>query len=92
MRSSLKKLADLPPDTKVYCAHEYTLSNAAFALTVEPENEALLKAIKSATLKREKGNPTVPGTIEQELATNPFMRAESDAELGRIRTAKDNFQ
>lgn len=92
MRSSLKKLAELPPQTKVYCAHEYTLSNAAFALTVEPENEALLDAIKSATLKRENGDPTVPGTVAQELATNPFMRAESDEDLGRIRAAKDNFK
>lgn len=92
MRSSLQKLAELPPETKVYCGHEYTLSNAAFALTVEPENQALLSAIKSATLKREQGEPTVPGTIEQELATNPFMRAESDERLGEIREAKDNFK
>tara|TARA_R110002020_G_scaffold56389_9_gene156023 strand:+ start:143 stop:886 length:744 start_codon:yes stop_codon:yes gene_type:complete len=92
MRSSLQKLAELPPETKVYCGHEYTLSNAAFALTVEPENQALLSAIKSATLRREQGEPTVPGTIEQELATNPFMRAESDERLGEIREAKDNFK
>ncbi len=91
MRASLSKLAALPSDTEVYCAHEYTLSNAAFALTVEPDNPDLLKAMKAAKAKREKGEPTVPTTIAKELATNPFMRAETDERLGEIRAAKDNF-
>ena len=91
MRSSFAKLAALPPETKVYCAHEYTLANGAFAETVEPENEDLLAAINEAKALREKGIPTVPTTIEKELATNPFMRAESDAVLASRRAAKDNF-
>ena len=91
MRSSLAKLAALPPETKVYCAHEYTLSNGAFAVTVEPENDDLIQAIEEAKTLREKGLPTVPTTIARELATNPFMRAQSDATLGDIRSAKDNF-
>jgi len=91
MRSSLAKLAALPPETKVYCAHEYTLSNGAFAVTVEPENDDLIQAIEEAKTLREKGLPTVPTTIARELATNPFMRAQSDAALGDIRSAKDNF-
>jgi len=91
MRSSLAKLAALPPATKIYCAHEYTLSNAAFALTVESENQDLLAAIEAAKARREKGLPTVPTTIAQELKTNPFMRTGSDERLGEIRSAKDNF-
>lgn len=91
MRASLSKLAALPPQTKVYCAHEYTLANGAFAMTVEPENEALQEAIEQAKAKREKDIPTVPTTIAEELATNPFMRAQTDERLGEIRAAKDNF-
>lgn len=91
MRASLSKLAVLPPETKVYCAHEYTLSNGAFAVTVEPGNQHLLEAIEAAKHKRADGHPTVPTTIEQELKTNPFMRAKSDSRLGEIRQAKDNF-
>ncbi len=91
MRASLAKLAALPPQTRVYCAHEYTLSNGAFAVTVEPENEALLQAIENAKALRDKGMPTVPTTIAKELETNPFMRAHTDERLGEIRAAKDNF-
>lgn len=91
MRDSLAKLAALPPETKVYCAHEYTLSNGAFAVTVEPDNEALLQAIENAKALRDKGIPTVPTTIAKELETNPFIRAQTDERLGEIRAAKDNF-
>ncbi len=91
MHMSLAKLAALPPETLVYCAHEYTLSNGKFALTVEPENPALIQVMEAAKAKRERNLPTVPSTIAQELATNPFMRAKTDSELGRIRAAKDNF-
>jgi hydroxyacylglutathione hydrolase len=91
MFQSLKKLAALPSQTKVYCAHEYTLSNGAFAITVEPENTALKDAIERAKEKRDKGIPTVPTTIDAELATNPFMRADTYKRLGEIRAAKDNY-
>ncbi len=74
MISSLGKLAALPDDTKVYCAHEYTLSNLRFARVVEPDNVALQERVKVETDKREHNLPTVPSTIGVEKATNPFLR------------------
>lgn len=91
MFDALQRFAKLPADTKVYCAHEYTLSNAAFAVTVEPENQALLDYIETAKAKRERNEPTVPTTIGAEIAANPFMRAGSAERLGEIRAAKDAF-
>ncbi|RKQ68828.1 hydroxyacylglutathione hydrolase [Litorimonas taeanensis] len=91
MFESLKKLASLPPETKVYCAHEYTVSNGEFAITVESENPALRAALGDAKTKRTKAVPTIPTTISKELETNPFMRAETPEILGQIRAAKDNF-
>jgi hydroxyacylglutathione hydrolase len=79
MWSSLEKLAKLPPETKLYCGHEYTNNNCRFALTVEPENAALqLRAVEVATLAEE-SKPALPTTIKQELATNPFLRPSSPA-------------
>ncbi len=77
MTASLAKLAALPGDTRVFCAHEYTLANIRFAEAVEPDNAALLarKVIEEA--KRTRGEPTVPTTIAAELATNPFLRWDS---------------
>lgn len=74
MISSLGKLAALPDDSKVYCAHEYTLSNLRFARAVEPDNVALQERVKAETDKREHDLPTVPSTIALEKATNPFLR------------------
>lgn len=74
MLNSLDSLAALPAATRVYCAHEYTLANLAFAQAVEPENEALLQRVKQAQATREAGRPTVPSDIATELATNPFLR------------------
>src|SRR5476649_965826 len=74
MISSLGKLAALPDDTKVYCAHEYTLSNLRFARVVDPYNVALQERVKVETDKREHNQPTVPSTIGVEKATNPFLR------------------
>lgn len=91
MWDAMQKFAALPADTKVYCAHEYTLSNAAFAVTVEPENQALLDYVETAKALRAKGKPTVPTTIGAEIAANPFMRAGSAERLGEIRAAKDGF-
>jgi hydroxyacylglutathione hydrolase len=79
MWSSLVKLASLPGETQVYCGHEYTLSNARFALTIDPDNEMLQDRMKEVTALREAGKPTVPTTIAIELATNPFLRAEDPA-------------
>lgn len=74
MAASLAALAALPPDTGVYCAHEYTLSNLRFALAVEPDNAALQRRREECGLLRERGEPTVPSTLATELATNPFLR------------------
>ena len=91
MFGSMAAIARLPDDTKLYCAHEYTLSNARFAVTVEPDNKALLDYIEKAKTLREQGVPTVPTTVAMEKAANPFMRASSAARLGDIRAAKDSF-
>jgi hydroxyacylglutathione hydrolase len=75
MWSSLGKLAALPPTTQVYCGHEYTLANLRFAAAVEPANPAIAQRTQREREKRERGLPTVPSTIDEELATNPFLRA-----------------
>ena len=92
MHGNLQRLAALPPETRAYCAHEYTLSNGRFAVTVEPGNEALAARMAEVEAARAAGEPTVPTTIALELATNPFMRASSASELAERRRAKDNFR
>lgn len=91
MYTALGKLMALPDATQVYCAHEYTASNARFAITVEPDNAALQARTTTITDRRALGLPTVPFTIGDERATNPFTRAASPAELGTRRAAKDVF-
>ncbi|MDF1761148.1 MAG: hydroxyacylglutathione hydrolase [Coxiellaceae bacterium] len=76
MHHSLSRLAALNPNTHVYCGHEYTLANLAFAETVEPNNHAIKQRIVICKEKRELGMPTLPSTIAQELETNPFMRCD----------------
>ena len=92
MFANMQRLAALPPDTLIYCAHEYTLANGRFALTVEPENRALIERMVEIEAARAEGRPTVPTTIEEERATNPFMRARSVEELAARRAAKDGFR
>ena len=92
MHANLQRLAALPPETRVYCAHEYTLSNGRFALTVEPDNEPLRRRMEEVEAARAAGEATVPTTIALERATNPFMRARSAAELAERRQAKDSFR
>jgi hydroxyacylglutathione hydrolase len=77
MYHSLQKLAALPPDTKVYCTHEYTLHNINFALTFEPNNPTLIKRHTITNELREKNIPSLPSNIALELATNPFLRCNS---------------
>ncbi len=105
MWKSLSRLMDLPPETIVYCGHEYTLANARFALTVDPDNAALAGRAKQIEAMRQRGEATLPTTIALELATNPFLRAAdpslrarlqmktaSDADVfAEIRRRKDNF-
>lgn len=75
MHASLSRLAALPPETLVYCAHEYTLANLAFALAAEPDNDALVQRQAQAAVLRDAGQPTLPSTIALERATNPFLRS-----------------
>ncbi len=75
MWKSLTKLSALPDETAIYSGHEYTLNNARFALTVETENEQLKRRAESVKERREGGLPTVPSTLAEEKATNPFLRA-----------------
>jgi hydroxyacylglutathione hydrolase len=92
MFRALSLLKPLPPETLVCCGHEYTESNARFALTVEPENQALQARAREVTAARAAGQPTLPVTLGQEMATNPFLRAETVERLAEIRKAKDNFR
>lgn len=77
MVQSLSKFDALPDETRVFCAHEYTQSNGRFALTVEPQNQALQNLMRDVDAKRAQGIPTVPSTLGQERATNPFLRPSS---------------
>ncbi|HEY0960837.1 MAG TPA: hydroxyacylglutathione hydrolase [Pseudomonadales bacterium] len=79
MHDSLRKLADLAPDTQVYCAHEYTLSNLRFAAAVMPDNADVQARIALDSATRERGQPTVPSSIGVERRTNPFLRAAEPA-------------
>jgi hydroxyacylglutathione hydrolase len=105
MWGTMLKFKALPDEVLVYSGHEYTISNAKFALTIEPDNADLLTRIKDIKDKRANDIPTVPVSIGLEKATNPFMRADlmqvkalmgmetaSDADVfGEIRTRKDRF-
>jgi hydroxyacylglutathione hydrolase len=77
MLDSLDRLAALPGNTRVCCTHEYTLANAAFALTIDPDNPALQDRIDAVRTLRAASKPTLPSTIDHEAATNPFLRCDS---------------
>lgn len=79
MWASLSKIASLPADTKLYCAHEYTQANARFALTVDGGNPALVARAREVNELRKRGLPTVPTTVAAERAANPFLRAKEPA-------------
>jgi len=103
MLSNMDRVAKLPKDTEIYCGHEYTVKNLLFAKTIEPQNEAILKKLEWAQNQRAKEMSTIPSTLEQELATNPFMRirepsvqnviGESDPVkvMAELRSRKDKF-
>jgi hydroxyacylglutathione hydrolase len=84
MWESLSKLAKLPGDTMIYCGHEYTLSNAKFALTIEPENVALKARAAEVEQLRAAGKPTCPSRLDQEMAINPFLRPQVPAIRKRL--------
>lgn len=105
MWHSLSLLKELPLSTRIYCAHEYTQENGRFALTVEPNNRALLSRMNKVNRLRSKNLPTVPSALKEELATNPFLRVDNPAvhDTGRellnpvevfakLRRRKDNFR
>jgi len=92
MYANMQRLADLPPETWVYCAHEYTLSNARYARVAEPDNDAIADRLREVEAIRERGEATVPTTIAQERATNPFMRAQSIEQFAERRASKDVFR
>jgi len=101
---SLKRIRALPPQTLIYCAHEYTASNARFAVHADPDNTALAAYAAEIEAKRARGEPTVPTLLGRELATNPFLRADDPAMERRwgggdaiatfaaLRAAKDSFR
>ena len=106
MWPSLSKLRALPDDVRVYCAHEYTLANARFALTVEADNVALQTRATRVKASRDRGEPTVPSLLGEEKATNPFLRADEPtvaeavglagadpvAVFAEVRRRKDSFR
>jgi hydroxyacylglutathione hydrolase len=91
MYRSLQRLTALPEDTKLYCAHEYTLSNARFAVHAEPTNAATAARLASVEKLRGAGEITVPTTVAQERETNPFVRATDEHAFARLRKDKDSF-
>jgi hydroxyacylglutathione hydrolase len=91
MFASLRKFAALPPETLVCCGHEYTQSNARFALHVDPDNAALQAYAENVRKKRAQGLPTVPSLLSDELAANPFLRAPDVATLADLRARKNSF-
>ena len=92
MFANMQRLAALPGETQVYCAHEYTLSNGRYARVAEPDNAAIAQRMAEVEAARQRGEATVPTTIALELATNPFMRAQNAAELAERRATKDSFR
>ena len=91
MFSSLGKLAALPDDTLVCCGHEYTEANAKFALSVDPDNKALLARTEEAHRQRAAGKPTIPSILGDEKRANPFLLAKDAAALADVRGKKDRF-
>lgn len=92
MFDNMQRIAMLPDETIVYCAHEYTASNGRYAAAAEPGNVAIVERIKEVDALRAANAPTVPTTIARERATNPFLRASSAEQLAERRAAKDAFR
>jgi hydroxyacylglutathione hydrolase len=91
MYRSLQRLSGLPDDTRLYCAHEYTLANARYAAHAEPDNEAITQRLAEVQGLRDAGQITLPTTIKQERETNPFVRSTNVEEFAQLRAAKDRF-
>ena len=91
MYESLTKIKSLPKETKIYCGHEYTLSNSKFCIKNDPDNQNLQKKIKQIKKLISNGLPTIPTTIKEELDSNIFLRAENLESFSKLRDLKDNF-
>ena len=91
MYESLKKLKELPTDTKIFCGHEYTLNNSKFCMTHDPNNKNLKNKITEITKKIQNQLPTIPSTIKEELECNVFLRAKNIKTFSKLRDLKDNF-
>ena len=91
MFASLQRLAGLPPATRLYPAHEYTLSNARFAAAAEPANEAIAERLRLTQRRRDAGEMTLPTTVAEERATNPFVRAADADSFALLRAWKDSY-
>jgi len=91
MFESLQKLKSLPPETEIYCGHEYTKSNGDFAQTIEPQNTDIQTRLKDVVKLQTNNRPTIPVTLGTELKTNPFLRASDVSAFAAIRKQKDNF-
>jgi hydroxyacylglutathione hydrolase len=92
MFTSLGRLASLPEETRLYCAHEYTLSNGRFAADAEPGNADIAARLSAVEKLRSEGAMTVPTTVAAERATNPFVRASDWQEFARLRSDKDSLR
>ena len=92
MYSNMQRIAALPDDVRIYCGHEYTLANARFALHAEPENQDVAGRLEQVSAMRERGEVTLPTTVAEERATNPFVRASDVGEFARLRSEKDSFR
>jgi len=91
MYGSLQRLVALPDDTRLYCAHEYTLANARFAAHADAANAAVAERLAKVKAMRERDEITIPTTVGQERATNPFVRAQNTSDFAALRAAKDSF-
>jgi hydroxyacylglutathione hydrolase len=92
MYASLTRLASLPEDTALYCGHEYTLANAKFAAHAEPGNAAIAERLERVEQMRSAGQITLPTTVAEERATNPFVRASDCKQFAQLRAEKDSFR
>ena len=92
MYSNLQRIAALPENVRIYCGHEYTLGNGRFAAHAEPGNAEIARRLRDVEAMRERGEITLPSTVAEERATNPFVRASDWQEFARLRSAKDSFR
>jgi len=92
MYSNMQRIAALPENVRIYCGHEYTLGNGRFAAHAEPGNAEIARRLRDVEAMRERGEITLPSTVAEERATNPFVRASDWQEFARLRSAKDSFR